>query len=102
MTSGRRFEPATLTISAGDTVSFSNDSEEPHSVTAYEEQIPPGARFFSTGGLPTEEQSRDDVGETLVQTDDTYEVTLTKPGTYEYFCIPHESQGMKGQIVVEN
>ncbi len=101
MTSDRRFEPATITVSKGDTVSFSNDSEEPHSVTAYEERIPSDARYFSTGDLPSEDQARDDVSKTLVQKGDTFEVTLAKPGVYAYFCIPHESQGMKGEIVVE-
>ena len=102
MNADRRFEPANITIGKGETVSFSNDSEEPHSVTAYEERIPSGARYFSTGGLSSEEKARGDVSKTLIQKGDMFELTLTKPGIYEYFCIPHESQGMKGQIVVED
>jgi len=102
MTTARRYEPATVTIQKGGTVTFSNDSEEPHSVTAYEGRIPADTRYFSTGDFSTEEQARDNVAETLVQNGDTFEITLTKPGVYEYFCIPHESQGMKGQIVVES
>lgn len=101
MTTARRYEPTTVTIKKGGTVTFSNDSEEPHSVTAYEGRVPPGARYFSTGDFPSEEQARDNITGGLVQKGDTFEVTLTKPGVYEYFCIPHESQGMKGQIVVE-
>lgn len=102
MTGDRRFEPEAITVSKGDTVSFSNDSEEPHSVTAYEGRIPSGASYFSTGGLSSEERARGDVSKTLIQKGDTFELKLTEPGVYEYFCIPHESQGMKGQIVVEN
>ncbi len=101
MTSDRLFEPASITIRTGSSVSFPNDSEEPHSVTAYEGRIPSGARYFSTGDFSNEEQARDNVTETLVRNGDTFEVTLNKPGVYEYFCIPHETQGMKGQIVVE-
>jgi len=101
MTTARRYEPATVTIKEGDTVTFSNTSEEPHSVTAYEGRIPAGARYFSTGGFSTEEMARDNVSGGLVQKGDAFEVTLTKPGVYEYFCVPHENQGMKGEIVVE-
>ncbi|MDQ3660406.1 MAG: plastocyanin/azurin family copper-binding protein [Actinomycetota bacterium] len=101
MTSARRYEPATVTVQQGDSVSFSNDSDEPHSVTAYEGRIPPDARYFSTGDFSTEEQARDNVAPTLLQEGDTFQVTLNQPGVYEYFCIPHESDGMEGQIVVE-
>jgi plastocyanin len=37
----------------------------------------------------------------LIQSGDTFDVTFEQPGTYEYYCIPHESAGMKGTIVVE-
>jgi plastocyanin len=101
MTEDRRFEPEVLTIGKGATVTFSNDSDEPHSVTAYDGRIPPGARYFSSGGFSSEEKARDNVTETLIQEGDSFELTVGKPGVYEYFCIPHESQGMKGEIVVE-
>lgn len=101
MTGARRFEPEVLTVKKGTTITFINDSEEPHSVTGYSERIPDGARFFSTGGFSTEQQARDNVTETLIQQGDTFDLQLTKPGTYGYFCIPHESQGMTGTIVVE-
>ncbi|QBQ54317.1 plastocyanin/azurin family copper-binding protein [Nitrosococcus wardiae] len=29
----------------------------------------------------------------------TYRHTFTVPGTYRYFCIPHEAQGMMGETV---
>ena len=29
-----------------------------------------------------------------------FEVTLTVPGVYDYFCAPHEVAGMVGRIVV--
>ena len=29
-----------------------------------------------------------------------FEVTLTIPGVYDYFCMPHEAAGMVGRIVV--
>ncbi len=30
----------------------------------------------------------------------SFSLKLTVPGTYKYFCIPHESLGMLGQITV--
>jgi hypothetical protein len=32
--------------------------------------------------------------------DETVTVTLTKPGTYEYYCEPHQGAGMVGKITV--
>ena len=29
-----------------------------------------------------------------------FDVTLTAPGVYDYFCTPHEAAGMVGRIVV--
>lgn len=101
MTGDHRFDPETITVSAGATVTFKNDTEESHSVTAYEDEIPQGADYFSSGGLSSEQAARDSVTETLVGAGETYEVTLDVPGTYRYFCIPHESDGMKGTIEVE-
>ena len=31
---------------------------------------------------------------------DHFEVTLTVPGVYDYYCMPHEAAGMVGRIVV--
>jgi hypothetical protein len=31
----------------------------------------------------------------------TYTVTFSKPGTYEYLCVIHDEGGMKGTIVVQ-
>jgi plastocyanin len=38
----------------------------------------------------------------LVHPRDHFEVTLTVPGVYDYFCAPHEGAGMVGRIVVGN
>jgi hypothetical protein len=36
----------------------------------------------------------------LVDPGDRFEVTLTVPGVYDYFCSPHEMAGMVGRIIV--
>jgi plastocyanin len=36
----------------------------------------------------------------LVNPGDHFEVRLTTPGVYDYYCVPHEAAGMVGRIVV--
>lgn len=101
MTSGNSFEPSEITVELGDTILFKNDSRAAHSVTAYEDGIPKGADYFSSGGFKSEQAAREGVGAALIKPDDSFELTLDEPGTYRYFCIPHEAQNMKGTITVE-
>lgn len=110
MIPSHRFDPETITVNVGDTVSWRVRTDEPHSVTAYEESLPEGAEYFASGGFSSEEDARantsvaqpqHEVAEGLLQEGDGFEVTFETPGTYEYFCIPHESEGMTGTVVVE-
>ncbi len=101
MAEGQRFDPAELRVAVGTTVTFVNDSAEAHTVTAYDDGIPDDADYFSSGGFESEGDARDDLAGGLVGQDSTYEVTFGAAGTYEYFCIPHEEQGMRGTIVVD-
>ncbi|MGH2702902.1 MAG: cupredoxin domain-containing protein [Actinomycetota bacterium] len=101
MQSGQSFDPGTLTVSSGATVTFVNDSDEGHTVTAYEEELPEGAPYFSSGDFESEDEARDDVAGGLLSAGQEFEVTFDQPGTYGYFCIPHESSNMSGRIVVE-
>ncbi len=36
----------------------------------------------------------------MVNPGDQFEVTLTIPGVYDYYCAPHEEAGMVGRIIV--
>ena len=71
------FSPATLTITAGDTVTWTNEDPVVHTATSTT-----GA--FDSGDLAQGE---------------SFSLTFTTPGTYAYLCTPHPS--MTGQIVVE-
>lgn len=102
MNSSQRFAPDSLTVNVGDTVTWRNEDSQTHTVTAYDDGVPDGADYFASGGVPDEEAARDDLQTGLIAEDDVYEFTFDEPGTYEYFCIPHEQQGMKGEIVVES
>ena len=88
------FEPKTLTIHAGETLEWRNTSFIWHTVTAdphlaqrpQDVLLPPGALPFDSGKL-------DPKG--------TFRHTFTVPGTYRYFCQPHELNGMLGEVIVE-
>ncbi|MDS0301381.1 plastocyanin/azurin family copper-binding protein [Halogeometricum sp. S1BR25-6] len=95
------FDPKTLTVSAGTTVRWVNDSDVGHTVTAYGDRIPTEAVYFASGGFESERAARNDVSGGLLATGDTYEHTFDVTGTYEYVCIPHEGSGMTGTITVE-
>jgi len=38
----------------------------------------------------------------LANPGDGFEIRLTVPGVYDYFCAPHEHAGMTGRIIVEH
>jgi plastocyanin len=94
MTNTLKYQPATLTIEAGDTVTWENVSEIVHTVTADPEraadpahvQLPAGAGTFDSGEISP---------------GGSFERSFTKPGRYRYFCIPHESARMVGELIVK-
>jgi amicyanin len=71
------FHPATVTVTAGDTITWTNDDAIVHTATSTT-----GA--FDSGDLAP---------------GDSYSVTFTTAGTYDYFCTPHPT--MTGRIVVQ-
>lgn len=97
------FRPTEITVSVGDTVVWKNTSSRNHSVTAYESGIPDDADYFASGGYESEAAARDAWQNLngVITNGDTYEHTFEVPGTFNYFCIPHERGGMVGQVVVE-
>ena len=71
------FEPETLTVKAGTTVTWTNQDDIPHTVVA-------SGRAFKSKALDT---------------DDKFSFTFTTPGSYEYFCSLHPH--MKAVVTVE-
>jgi plastocyanin len=97
------YDPAELTVSKGDTVAWSFAAGEPHSVTAYEAEIPDGATYWASGGFDSETAAREgwENGKGAVADGQSYVHTFETTGTHEYFCIPHEAAGMVGSVTVE-
>ncbi len=97
------FQPTAFEITAGTTVTWYNGNSRAHTVTAYEQSLPDGAAYFASGGFDSEQAARDAYANGLkgsLVTGDYYSHTFEVPGTYGYFCIPHERAGMVGEIVV--
>jgi len=86
------FDPIGLYVEPGATVRWIV-RENVHTTTAYHPQndhhplrIPESAVAWDSGFL--------------VHPGDHFDVTLTVPGVYDYYCMPHEAVGMVGRIVV--
>jgi plastocyanin len=75
---GIKFNPANVTVSVGDTVTWTNKDTVGHDVTG--DSFKSGA----AGGL---------------QNGDTFEQTFDKAGTFDYVCTVHP--GMEGTITVK-
>ena len=88
------YTPEKATIKVGDTVKWVNNGETVHSVSTSaanaqnpkDTSMPKGATAFDSGFIPP---------------GGDYSYTFTVPGTYRYFCLPHEKAGMVGMIVVK-
>ena len=72
------FNPQTITVKAGEKVTWINRDEEPHTVVSVEKQFKKS---------------------TALDTDQEFTITAGAPGTYTYFCSVHPK--MTGTIVVE-
>ena len=101
MTDDLVFDPDEVTVSVGDTVVWENVGVVGHTVTAYADRIPADADYFASGGFDAEEAARSGYPDGDVPGGETYEHTFEVPGTYEYFCVPHEAADMVGTVVVE-
>lgn len=105
MTDELVFDPDTFTIAPGDTVVWENVGTIGHSVTAYEERIPDEAEYFAAGGFDAEQPARSayTVGDPAsgdIAGGDSFEHTFEVEGSYDYFCVPHESVGMIASLSV--
>lgn len=94
MSDDLRFTPATIRIRAGQTVRWVNGSDLPHTVTA----DPALARAEGSVLLPAGAQPFDSG---MLAPGARFTRRFDVPGTYRYFCIPHEGAGMIGTIVVD-
>jgi plastocyanin len=89
-----KFLPDKVTIRSGETVEWINNAKTLHSVDGdptmalkpSDVSLPAGAKPFDSG---------------FMKPDMTWDYTFKVPGTYKYTCVPHEKDGMNGEIVVK-
>ncbi len=98
---GYRFEPANITVKAGDGIKFVNVSGGPHNAAFDPEAIPDDVEAVLSKNMP--DQMATLQGPLLVNPNETYSISLAgvKPGAYDYFCAPHLAMNMKGVITVQ-
>ena len=72
------FNPKTITVKAGEKITWINRDEEPHTIVSVEKQFKKS---------------------TALDTDQEFTITAGTPGTYTYYCSVHPK--MTGTIVVE-
>ena len=83
------FSPSSLSISAGETVTWVNNKGYPHNVVFDEDEIP--------SGVKVDDLNHEDY---LNAPGESFSKTFKAPGTYSFYCEPHQGAGMKGSITV--
>jgi len=87
---GLVFEPATVTINKGESVTWKNNAGFPHNIMFDEDEIPAGANADKLSN----EDYLNAPGETVTRTFDV-------SGSYSYYCEPHQGAGMQGKVIVK-
>jgi plastocyanin len=98
---GYRFEPANLTIAAGDGVKFILVSGGPHNVAFDPAVVPAAAKTQMMANMP--EQAGELSGKMMLNANEEYTISFAgvPAGTYDFHCTPHLAMNMKGKITVQ-
>jgi len=87
------FDPIGLAVAPGATLQFTNrDPGNSHTATTYHPDV-----FGRERRIPVEAEPWDSE---FLMPGESFEITLSAPGVYDYYCIPHEMAAMVGRIVV--
>ena len=88
-------QPTSLAVPRGASVSWQNAGQTTHTVTA----DPSKAINKADAVLPTGAEAWDSGS---VAGGQSFRRTFDVPGTYKYFCLPHESIGMLATVIVND
>ncbi|WP_323014630.1 plastocyanin/azurin family copper-binding protein [Devosia sp.] len=87
------FDPIGLLVPVGATLRWTNkDPGNAHTSTAYHPSIFERQARIPEGATPWDSD--------YLLPGESFTVTLTIPGIYDFYCVPHEHAGMVGRIVV--
>ncbi len=98
-----KYYPASITINAGDSLTWKYPAGEPHTVTFLGPKTAPPAPNDPTDAAPAGGTSYDGSAYTssgFLLGGQTYTLTFPKAGTYTYYCLIHG--GMSGTVVVQD
>ena len=98
---GYRFDPANITIKAGDGIKFVLVSGGPHNVAFDATTLAAAAKTALMANMP--EQAGELSGKMLLNANESYTMSFAgvPAGTYDYHCTPHLAMNMKGKITVQ-
>jgi plastocyanin len=81
-----RFSPASVTIAAGDSVTWRWEGSNFHTVTHGTNPTTPAVKLFDSSPA---------------KASGTFGYRFDDPGTYPYYCDPHRTMGMTGTVTVQ-
>ncbi|MDB4884700.1 MAG: blue-copper protein, partial [Gemmatimonadetes bacterium] len=98
---GYKFEPAAITVKAGDAIKYIMVSGGPHNVT-FQNVADAAARAQLDANMPGQKMGEAS-GPMVMQPNEAYTISFAKvpAGTYEYVCLPHAAMNMKGTVTVQ-
>ena len=98
---GYKFDPANITIKAGDGIKFTVVGGGPHNVAFDPATVPPAAQSQLDANIPTKMGQLSSTLLTNAGESVTISFANVAPGSYPYHCTPHLALGMKGIITVQ-
>jgi len=98
---GYRFEPADITVKAGDGIKFIMVSGGPHNVAFDPATIPADVKPQLSANMPNQQGELS--SPLFSNPNEAYTISFAnvKPGQYPFHCTPHLAMGMKGTITVQ-
>lgn len=104
-TKGFRFEPANITLKAGDGIKFANTGGGPHNVSFDPTTVPADVKAQLNANFGADHDPQNDLSSKLTAVTAGDAITISfaniKPGTYKFFCLPHKMMGMTGTVTVQ-
>ena len=100
--SSYKFEPADLTIKAGDGIKFTVVSIPPHNVAFDPAVVPADVKAQLDANMGPNKLGELSSG-LLLNVGDAVTISFAgiKPGKYEFHCTPHLAMNMKGTVTVQ-
>jgi plastocyanin len=98
---GYRYEPADITVKAGDGIKFIMVSGGPHNVAFDPATIPADVKPQLSANMPNQQGELS--SPLFSNPNESYTISFAnvKPGQYPYHCTPHLAMNMKGTITVQ-